>query len=227
MVLIRKSLVDKLGERITSGEDVLVLAKDTKIPLEDILAIAHGVYGIEVKKSGALTEEQTNYLRSCIQHRVSYESIGEWLGVEVKPVNQAHSLDKMALKAKPKLAIGGKLNYEWFDALDRLGERSSRDEDLMQESADIKIAFLIGQFGKISSMYATLKANREKYQSSSSNIMEGVRLAEALAQDIINYRKIFTDPSSPIFNQLKGPIEEIEGDIEKLRALLSGRLLAL
>lgn len=227
MVQIKKGLIAKLGERITSGEDVVGLAKDAKLPLEDILAIAHGVYGVEVKTSGALTEEQCDYLRSCIQHRVSYESIGRLLGVEVNPIDSQGSRSKAGQRNNPKFTMGPKLGYDWFDALDKIGERSSRDPDLMQESADMKIAFLISQFGKIAGMYATLKANEEKYQNSSDNVMEGVRLAEALTQDLANYKGIFVDRSSQIFAQLKGPIEDIEQDMENLRSLFSGRLLAL
>lgn len=232
MASIKKGLIAKLGERITSGEDVVSLSRDTSIPLEDILAVAHGVYGLEVKRSGAFTEEQSDYLRSCIQHRVSYESIGKLLGVEVNPMGAQESLqdtdpNKNPQNSKPKLSIENRLGYEWFDLLDKLGERSSRDPDLMQESADRKIAFLIGQFGKITGMYATLKANKERYQNSSVDIMEGIRLAEALAQDIGVYKGIFIDPSNPIFTQLKGPIEDMENDLENLRNLFSGRLLAL
>ncbi len=232
MAPIKKSLIAKLGERITSGEDVVGLSKDTNVPLEDILAVAHGVYGVEVKRSGAFTEEQSDYLRSCIQHRVSYESIGGLLGVTVNPIDQDSSSPEIisgkgVQKSKPKLSIENKLGYEWFDLLDKLGERSSRDPDLMQESADRKIAFLISQFGKITGMYAALNANKERYRESSGEIMEGVRLAEALAQDIADYKNFFVDHSNPIFTQLKGPIEDMENDLENLRSLFSGRLQAL
>lgn len=227
MVQIKKGLIGRLAERITSGEDVADLAKDTNLPLEDILAIAHGVYGVEVKPSGALTEEQCDYLRSCIQHRVSYESIGEWLGVEVNKMDSKGHQSKDVQGNRPKLVMESKLSYDWFDALDKIGERSSRDPDLMQESAETKIAFLISQFGKIASMYATLNANRESYQRFPEHIMAGIRLAEALTQDIAAYKEVFVDRSSPIFAKLKGPLEEIEGDLENLRGVLTGRFLAL
>lgn len=152
-----EKLIERIGEGLEAGENFLDLSKEVSLPLEDVIAVAYGLDGRSLKKSGAFTEGQSEYLRSCVQYRVPYESMGKMLGVEPIPQQEENSIPSplenrvsspysngQLKKNKPKLTIDDRADYQWFDILDGIGQRSPRDSDLLQASADQKMASLIG-----------------------------------------------------------------------------------
>src|SRR3989344_8789272 len=84
MAALRKSLVNRISDGLVNEEDPRVLAKEVGLPLEDVLAVAHNIYGRKFPACGAFTREQSDYLRHCLEYGVPHESMGRMLGVEVK-----------------------------------------------------------------------------------------------------------------------------------------------
>ena len=210
MAALSKDLIDRISDGLVDGEEPLVLSKEVGLPLEEVLAVAHNLYG---KTFRAFTARQSAYLRDCMKYGIPHEAMGRILGVEVinlvqrepltpQPSSNGHS------QRKSKLEIGNK-DLDWFEALRGIGEDDLHESEVREGRADQKIAYLISQFGRIAGLYASFRSGHPSVAGTNERIMEGVHLANSLAQDIAAYKSIFNTQAHPILTFLKESLAEM------------------
>lgn len=84
MPSVEKDLAEIITDGLIEGKEFNELSTEVGLPLEEVIAIAHGLHDEEFPKNGKFTEGQSEYLRDCIKYGVSYKAIGRMLGVDVK-----------------------------------------------------------------------------------------------------------------------------------------------
>ncbi len=153
MAGLSKDLIDRIGDGIVDGEEPTALSKEVGLPLEEVLAVAHGLYGKTFPADRAFTARQSAYLRDCIKHGIPYEAMGRMLGVEV-----INLIQREPLPHPPSSNGYDQKPTDQERSTDLKGSSGSEHTQIESRQTSLQNGYDVSTEGKRSELYADIRS---------------------------------------------------------------------